>query len=149
MIYYVAVAFLGGVLVIVSRQINGRLSLSSSAMHASFWNHIVGLIFLSAIALFWGGLFSPEAPPPPAWAYWGGPIGVVFIALSSWLVAKIGAVRTAMLIIAGQMISGVVLDVAMGAPGALWARIGGITLILLGMWLSMQKAVDPSPAQDL
>jgi len=64
---------------------------------------------------------------------------VIFIAMSSWLVAKIGAVRTAMLIIAGQMVSGVVLDVVMGAPGALWARIFGVILIMAGMWLSMQS----------
>lgn len=146
MIFYAAVAFLGGVLVIVSRQINGRLALSTSAMHASFWNHVVGLVFLSVIALIvlvFGGPFADGAREAPAWAYLGGTIGVIFIAMSSWLVAKIGAVKTAMLIIAGQMVSGVVLDVIMGAPGALWARIGGILLILAGMWLSAQKAVDP------
>jgi len=141
-IFYAGVAFLGGVLVIVSRQINGRLSLSTSAMHASFWNHVVGLIFLSVIAVVvmaFGGPFAQGAQEAPAWAYLGGTIGVIFIAMSSWLVAKIGAVRTAMLIIAGQMVSGVVLDVVMGAPGALWARIFGVILIMAGMWLSMQS----------
>ena len=149
MITYASVAFLAGVLVIVSRQINGRLALSTSAMHSSCWNHIVGFVFLTLIARVFGGLFTEGAKDVPLWAYAGGTIGVIFIAVSSWLVAKIGAVRTAMLIIAGQMVSGVVLDVVMGAPGALWARIGGISLILAGMWLSAQKAVDQSNAEDL
>jgi transporter family-2 protein len=142
MIFYVISAFLAGVLVVLSRQINGRLALSTSAMHASFWNHLVGFAFVTFIALFFGGLFTEGAADAPLWAYLGGLAGVVFIALSSWLVVKIGAVSTAMLIIAGQMVSGVVLDVIMGAPGALWARIAGIALILAGMWLSAQKAAD-------
>lgn len=145
MIVYVAVAFLGGVLVIVSRQINGRLSISTSAMHSSFWNHCVGFAVLSVFAILFGGLFNEGPQDAPVWAYLGGPVGVAFIALSSWLVVQIGAVRTAMLIIAGQMVSGVVLDVVMGAPGAIWARVLGIALILAGMWLSAQKARAPKP----
>jgi transporter family-2 protein len=66
----------------------------------------------------------------------GGTIGVVFIAAGSWLIPRIGAAHTAMLIIAGQMISGVVLDIAMGAPGQQWARAAGVTLILAGMWVA-------------
>ncbi len=139
MIWFVLIAFLGGASVSLSRQINGRLSLSTSAMHASFWNHIVGFGLLSLMALAFGGLFAPGTAEAPYWAYLGGTIGVVFIALSSWLVAKIGAAQTALLIIAGQMISGVVLDIVMGAPGNPLARIIGVALILAGMWLSQRK----------
>ncbi len=139
MIWFVLIAFLGGASVSLSRQINGRLSLSTSAMHASFWNHIVGFGLLSLMALAFGGLVTPGTAEAPYWAYLGGTIGVVFIALSSWLVAKIGAAQTALLIIAGQMISGVVLDIVMGAPGNPWARIIGVALILAGMRLSQRK----------
>jgi transporter family-2 protein len=34
------------------------------------------------------------------------------------------------------MISGVAIDVAMGVPGQLWARIAGVALILGGMWVT-------------
>ena len=142
MIWFVIIAFLGGASVSLSRQINGRLALSTSALHSSWWNHVVGLVFLTLLALLFGDLFTPGAANAPYWAYLGGTVGAVFIALSSWLVAKIGAAQTALLIIAGQMISGVVLDIAMGAPGNAWARIGGVVLILAGMWLSQ----GPKPA---
>jgi transporter family-2 protein len=124
------------VLVSLSRQINGRLALSTSAMESSFWNHIVGLGFITVAALLFGGLFAGEPQASPWWAYLGGPVGVIFIAAGSWLIARIGAARTAMLIIAGQMISGVVLDIVMGAPGNPWARSLGVALILTGMWVS-------------
>ena len=60
---------------------------------------------------------------------------MIFVAAGSWLIARIGAAQTALLIIAGQMISGVVIDIIMGAPGNLWARTFGVGLILAGMWV--------------
>lgn len=136
MIIFASLAIFAGVLVSLSRQINGRLALSTSAMESSFWNHLVGLVFITVIALIVGGLFSGEPQAAPWWAYLGGIVGVVFIAAGSWLIARIGAARTALLIIAGQMVFGVLLDVAMGAPGNLWARVLGVGLILAGMWVA-------------
>ncbi|MDP5084086.1 MAG: DMT family transporter [Yoonia sp.] len=136
MIWFAALAILAGVLVSLSRQINGRLALSTSALESSFWNHLVGLVFITIVALLIGGLFAGAPAASPWWAYLGGPVGVIFIAAGSWLIARIGAAQTALLIIAGQMVSGVVLDIAMGAPGNPWARIIGVALILAGMLVS-------------
>ena len=136
MIWFAILAILAGVLVSLSRQINGRLALSTSAMESSFWNHFVGLVFITVIALLFGGLFAGEPLASPWWAYLGGTVGVIFIAAGSWLITRIGAAQTALLIIAGQMISGVVLDMIMGAPGNLWARTLGVGLILAGMWVA-------------
>ena len=136
MILFVALAVSAGLLVGLSRQLNGRLALSTSAMESSFWNHLVGLVFITALAALIGGLFAGTPEASPLWAYLGGPVGVIFIATGSWLIARIGAALTALLIIAGQMISGVVLDVIMGAPGDIWARTLGVALILAGMWVA-------------
>ena len=136
MIFFASLAILAGVLVSLSRQINGRLALSTSAMESSFWNHLVGLVFITIIALIVGGLFAGEPQAAPWWSYLGGTVGVIFIAAGSWLIARIGAARTALLIIAGQMVFGVLIDVAMGAPGNLWARVVGVGLILAGMWVT-------------
>ena len=139
MMVYVACALLAGILVGLSRQINGRLSLSTSAMESSFWNHIVGLAFITVTALFIGGLFAGTPQNTPWWAYLGGPVGVLFIATGSWLIARIGAAQTALLIIAGQMISGVVLDIVLGNAGNSIARTLGIALIIGGMWVGQRK----------
>lgn len=136
MIWFAALAVLAGVLVSLSRQINGRLALSTSAMESSFWNHFVGLSFVTLIALIFGGLFAGEPQAAPWWAFLGGPVGVIFIAAGSWLISRIGAAQTALLIIAGQMVSGVVIDIVTGAPGNPWARIIGVALILAGMLVS-------------
>lgn len=136
MIWFVALALLAGVLVSLSRQINGRLALSTSALHSSWWNHLVGLVFITIAGLLAGSLFAGDPAAAPWWAYLGGVIGVVFIAAGSWLIARIGAAQTAMLIIAGQMVSGVVIDIMLGTAGHAAARIIGVALILAGMWVA-------------
>ena len=138
MIVPVLFATLGGALVGVSRSVNGRLALATSALTASFWNHLVGFLFLSLLALAWRGLMPDHWPEAPATAWLGGTLGVVFVATGSWLVVRIGAAPTAMLVIAGQMISGVVLDMALGTSGAPLARIAGVALILAGVALAQR-----------
>jgi transporter family-2 protein len=136
----IALALLAGVLVSLSRQINGRLSLATSPMASSFWNHIVGFGILTVIALIFGGLWPADGPPdPPLLAYISGTIGVIFIAASSWLITRIGAVNTALMIIAGQMVSGVVLDAANGIAGTTWMRGAGVAMIIAGMWLAQRR----------
>lgn len=136
MIVFIALAVGAGLLVGLSRQLNGRLAMSTNAMESSFWNHIVGLAFVSLAALLIGGLFEGAPMEAPWWAYLGGPIGFLFIAAGSWAINRIGAAQTAMLIIAGQMISSVLLDAAMGVAGNPIARLIGVALILGGMWVT-------------
>lgn len=145
MLGFAVLAVIGGGLVSLSRQINGRLSLSTSAMHSSYWNHVVGLTFITLIGLAAGSLFAGDPWAAPWWAYLGGPIGFVFIAASSWAVTRIGAAQTALLIIAGQMISGVVVDIALGTAGDTLARITGVALILAGMTVARTAAKEKPP----
>ncbi|WP_240230068.1 DMT family transporter [Devosia lacusdianchii] len=135
----IAFACLAGILVGLSRQLNGRLALSSSPLIASFWNHIVGFVALTALGLAIGGLIPAGAAHAPWHAYIGGPIGVVFVAAGSWLIPRIGAVNTALLVIGGQMVSGVVLDLVRQVPSTLWASALGVVLILAGMALTQRR----------
>lgn len=133
--FYVFLAFSGGLLVGLSRQINGRLSLSTSPLESSFWNHAVGFAVLCVIALTIGWSHpQDDLADIPLSAYLGGAVGVIFIASSSWLIARIGAAQTAVLVIAGQMVSSVILDIAMGTAGVAWARTLGVALILVGIF---------------
>lgn len=140
MTLWIAMAFTGGVFVALSRQINGRLSLSNSPLIASFWNHIVGFVVLTVLGLVLGGLLPDGAADAPWYAFIGGPIGVVFIASGSWLIPRIGAVNTALLVISGQMVSGVVLDLFSNQPPKIWASALGVLLIMAGMALTQRRS---------
>ncbi|PZO79727.1 MAG: hypothetical protein DI629_08700 [Mesorhizobium amorphae] len=139
MILPILFATTAGVLVGVSRQVNGRLSLSTSPLVSSFWNHVVGLVALTLVGLALGSLFPPGAAQAPWHSYLGGPIGVVFVASGSWLVARIGALNTALMVIGGQMVSGVALDLMSEATGAVWASMAGVALILGGVALTQRR----------
>jgi transporter family-2 protein len=132
-------AVIAGIFVSLSRQLNGRLSLSTSPMMASFWNHFIGFVFLTALGLVIGGLWPEGASDAPWYVYVGGPIGVIFVASGSWLISRIGAVNTAILVIGGQMVFGVIFDILRGAPTVLWASALGVVLILAGMALTQRK----------
>jgi bacterial/archaeal transporter family-2 protein len=132
-------ACLAGMLVGLSRQLNGRLSLSTSPFIASFWNHAIGFAVLSALSLLLGCLIPSSAAEAPWYVYLGGSIGVMFVAAGSWLIVRIGAVNTALLVIGGQMVSGVAFDMFRAASPALWASLLGVALILAGMALSQGR----------
>lgn len=139
MIIPILAAFGAGLLVILSRQVNGRLSLSSTPMISSFWNHIVGFVVLTVLGLVIGGLIPSNLAEIPWWVFSGGAIGVIFVASGSWLITRIGAVNSTLLVISGQMVSGVIFDLLRGAPVTLWASAAGVILIIAGMALTQRK----------
>jgi transporter family-2 protein len=139
MIVPILAAFATGLFVILSRQVNGRLALSSTAMISSFWNHAVGFVFLTVIGIFTGGIIPPDILDMPWWLVTGGALGVVFVASGSWLITRIGAVKTTLLVIAGQMVFGVIFDLLRGAPVTLWASALGVLLILAGTALTQRQ----------
>nr|WP_298093959.1 DMT family transporter [uncultured Shinella sp.] len=136
---FILIAGAAGLLVGLSRQLNGRLSLSTSPLIASFWNHFVGFIALTLLGLALGGLWPAGATDAPWYAYLGGPIGVAFVALSSWLVARIGAVNTALLIIGGQMVCGLAIDLLQSGKFSLWLSSLGVVLIMAGMVVAQRR----------
>jgi transporter family-2 protein len=136
---FILLACLGGALVGLSRQLNGRLSISTTPLIASFWNHAIGFAVLTCLGLFVGGLLPAGAAEAPWYAYLGGSIGVVFVAAGSWAIARIGAVNSALLIIGGQMVTGVALDYISAVPTSFWANATGIVLIVGGMMLSRRR----------
>lgn len=141
MIEAVILAFTAGGLVGTSRLLNGRLAVSTSALFASFANHLVGFGFLTIVGLAIGGLIRDGAFSGPWYIYFGGPVGVIFVALSSWIISRIGATRSTMLIIAGQVLGGVVLDWAVNARAVSPAALGGILLIVAGVVVAQRQRI--------
>lgn len=148
MIEAVILAFVAGGLVGVSRQLNGRLAVSTSALFASFCNHVVGFGLLTVLGLVIGGLLRDGAFSGPWHIYFGGPVGVVFVALSSWIIGQIGATRSTMLIIAGQVLGGVALDWVLTGKAVSPAALGGIFLIACGVLVAQQQRTSTAATKD-
>lgn len=141
----IALAFAAGMLVTLSRQLNGRLALETSALGSSFWNHLVGLTALVLWALILGHDWPQGAGAAPFYAWTGGVLAVAFVAGGSWLIPRLGAAMTGGLLVAGQMIAGVMLDLIRGNIGSLGLQMSGVALILAGIVISRRTPKPSTP----
>ncbi|MFZ4832242.1 DMT family transporter [Rouxiella sp. Mn2063] len=140
MLTYIFISLLNGVCISLSRSINGRLSMERNAFYASLWNHIVGFIFLTIIIFFYGKGFSSFNLSAPWFAWLGGAMGALFVAINSYVLPRTGSTQAALLIISGQMISGVIIDQFNHPKDTLWIELIAVALIISGIWVSKLSA---------
>ncbi|SMC62013.1 DMT family transporter [Rhizobium sp. RU36D] len=136
MLTSVILALAGGAAVGMSRSLNGRLTMDKGAFSASFWNHFIGFALLTVYI----GLMHRDGlallAATPAWAFCGGVIGAAFVALSSYVFPRLGANRSALLIIGAQMITGLAIDYLRGTAAFHIGQPIGVGLIILGVYLT-------------
>ncbi|WP_394830499.1 DMT family transporter [Pendulispora rubella] len=137
MLGYILLGVFNGAVIAASRAISGRLAIDLGAFKASFWNHIVGFVFLSVVMLTIASMKFEIPMNAPALAYMGGIFGALFVALNSYVLPRIGVTKTMLFVIGGQMIAGVLLDVRNSkSAGAAVAQFVGVGLILLGVYVA-------------
>ena len=128
-----------GILIGLARQVNGRLSLVTSPLVASTWSHLIGLFALSAAGIWLGNLFPHGSAEAPWYTYLGGPLSVAYVVCGSWSIVRIGAARTALLIVSGQLASGVAIDIAHSLHSSSWLLFLGVVLICIGVVLMQDR----------
>lgn len=139
MIFYIALALLNGVVIGVTRAINGRLSTRVGPLKASLWNHVVGFLFLTlALAVIGEWKFDAVSSAPVS-AYLGGFFGALFVAVNSYVFPRLGAMNALLLVISGQMITAVLIDWLNAGKAPTPARCVGVVVVLLGIYLSRVK----------
>jgi transporter family-2 protein len=72
----------------------------------------------------------------PLFAYMGGLFGAVYVVINSYAFTKIGAIKTVLLVISGQMISGIFIDYKSRTIDSAWMQCIGVVLILAGVYLT-------------
>ncbi|WP_038291596.1 DMT family transporter [Zooshikella ganghwensis] len=136
MILFIFLALLNGMLIGSSRAINGQLSAKIGPFKASLWNHIIGFIFLTLILIVMGQWQVDNPADIPFSAYLGGFFGALFVAVSSYVFPRLGAMNAAILVISGQMISAVFIDWQNTDSLPSLLRCLGVIVVLLGIYLS-------------
>lgn len=146
MSFFIFLALINGICIGLSRSLNGQLSLYKGPFKASFYNHIFGFLFLSLVLFFLDIELSSLAP---AWhketwyLFLGGVIGALYVALNSYVLNQLGAMKAALLVISGQMVTGVLLDLAFSSTfnniTFYMMQFLGIGFIILGIGLSQKK----------
>ncbi|APJ02816.1 DMT family transporter [Silvanigrella aquatica] len=136
MTFFILLAILNGIVIGINRSVNGKLSFSAGPLKASFWNHAVGFLLLTLLVYFFDSFqyFTNVIIPPTSLL--GGVLGAFFVILSCFVFTKLGAVKTALFVISGQMISSLLIDFNFKNMTSIIAQILGIILIIFGIYLS-------------
>jgi len=110
----VIIVFVGGFMIGVQRALNGQINDISGQSFSTTWlNFFMGtstLVILLIINTLQGEKIV-GLPTSPWWIYWGGTIGVLYIASSSVIVAKIGVLSFTLFATGGQLIGSLIFDV--------------------------------------
>lgn len=130
-------AFAAGGVVAVQRALNAHITDYSGHSYATTWlNFATGVVFLiGANLLAWQ---PPSALPHDGghwWLYTGGALGVVYIALSSVLVQRLGVLLFTATSVGGQLLGSLAIDLAYPTPGVTLGTnvYAGIVVSLLGI----------------
>lgn len=136
----VLVALLGGALVAVQQAFNGRVNSSVGQPLATAWTSFLagtlGLgIGVATLALAADtGMHLPS--DGPWWMYAGGALGVCFVATTAWAVPRYGVLTVALIVIAGQLMMALALDLLAPIGSAhvtLWLTLGVVlTFVAVG-----------------
>jgi transporter family-2 protein len=118
---------------------NARLAVAlASPVNAAFMSFAIGTVALGVLAAVLHT--KPDlaaAKALPAWAWFGGLYGCVFVITAAWGVPRLGAALTITLMVAGQLLLSLALDHfgALGVPrhpiGV--GRLAGVALVFVGV----------------
>lgn len=120
LVWMLVVPVIAGAGVAWQQGTNGRLRLRvQSPLAATVVNFAGGTAVLVVAALVHGSIVgAPRALPADPWLYLGGPIGVVYIFLSSVIVQRTGVLVLGLGSVVGLLTTSVVLDALWPAPAA-------------------------------
>lgn len=115
-----------------------------SPVLAAIVNFVVGLAALACVAVASGARWTPgSAATVPAWAWFGGLLGAVYVAAYIVLVPRLGAVTLIALTIAGQMIAALAVDhfgiIGFPQSPVTPARLLGVALLVAGVLLITRR----------
>lgn len=134
---FIVLPVLAGAATAWQMAVNGQVSAVGGPISSTFFNFIVGalgLVVVDALVIAVRGW--PGAFPADPWLYLGGPIGVLFIAVSAHVVRVLGVLVLALAVIAGQIIGALAIDwIAPAGRPVTWSVVAGCALALVGVWV--------------
>lgn len=145
LILYVIIGILAGVAIANMTPINAQLR---NKVHSPFVSVVISItistIVMAIITLISGQSLLPKLSfitSNPAYIWFGGVIGAVYIVSNVLMFPKIGSIETVILPLLGQILMGVVID-ALGLFGGVatpvkLAKIIGVVLLMVGLWITI------------
>jgi transporter family-2 protein len=136
----IVLAILAGVFTTIETSINAQLGKYISPGIATLHSLIVGMVFMLFISLYNGKitLYAKITAVSPIWLI-GGIFGAFIIYFSSKAIPEIGISNTLILILSGQLVSGLVIDVICNNLVIGSRRMVGLLLFLIGTIMFLKE----------
>lgn len=138
-------AFCVGVAISVQAAVNGGLALAlgANSVFAAFVSFACGTVVLALAALARGGISEAVAalPSQPLWRFAGGFLGAAFVFGTVYLAPRVGLLNLLVLVIAGQLLSSMVIDnfglIHMAVRKVSPLRVAGALVMVAGVTLTL------------
>lgn len=124
---YILLAVLSGLTVVLSRILNANMALKIGIYQSTFFNYITGFALSALLLLVMpGGIVLTSGVP--FWSFFGGAIGVLVVALQSFVTHRVSNYDITLLTFIGQLSTGVVIDLLLGNTIPKPKMIGGLVV---------------------
>lgn len=144
--FYVVLAFACGVVLVTQPGFNSTLSGNiGGALNAATVSLCVSAVTILVLRLFYSPSlsFSVALEKTPYWGWFGGFLGVFFVATSMYVAPRIGATALVSLILCGQMVAALMYDrfgiLGYGENPITATRAIGVILVLVGTGLILLR----------
>ena len=139
-LFFMLLAILAGVFTTIEASINSQLGKFLTPSIATFHSLMVGMLFIFLMNLVKGNLsrYSKVVTVSPIWLI-GGIFGASIIYLSSKSIPKLGISNTIILILSGQMLSGLLIDALINEVAISGKKMAGLILFLIGAIIYLKE----------
>ncbi len=131
--FYMLLAILAGIFTTIEASINSQLGKFITPGIATLHSLMVGMSFILFLNLINGKLsyYAKITTVRPLWLI-GGLFGASIIYLSSRSIPQLGISNTIILVLSGQLLSGLILDAVVNQVELNVRKIAGLLLFLVG-----------------
>ncbi|MCE9645880.1 MAG: DMT family transporter [Chloroflexi bacterium] len=141
-IVIILIGLMGGVAVGVQAPLSSMISQRLGMLESVFIVHVGGALAALIPLVYYSGGKLGQWRTVPWYALCAGLFGLVVIFSMSYMIPRIGVATALIILLAGQLIIGTVLD-HFGWLGAVQrpldiTRVFGLSVVLLGVWLSVK-----------
>ncbi len=138
MVIAIASVLLSGVTIVLARMCNARLAQQCGPHYSSLMNYITGLIGSLIMFVFMGAAANAAFPAPGGsiTMYLGGALGLVSVYMLNVIAHRMPATQLTLLIFAGQLFTGLVLDYFLTHKFSAGTLAGGL-IVLAGLTVNI------------
>ena len=139
-LFAMLLAVLAGIFTTIESSINSQLGKYLTPSIATLHSLIVGMTFMLFLNIFLGNIprYAKVTSENPIWLI-GGFFGAFIIYLSSKAIPNLGISNTLILILAGQMVSGLLIDALINNAEISIKKMAGMLLFLTGAVIYLQE----------